>query len=200
MPAGVTLPFDLEQDVFAFVDRVMANFNALAGKFGAIVDGDIATNADIDGNKLSSTSGKQIPEPKLQNNACSARVLASDSNSPGSDVNRAVSGDAIKLLTAAQLSRFMPADGLGFEKLKLGTAAVYSHAATITGSQFAVVNTALSTTNFIPLVAYTTETIASGKYAAMGFIQSGGTWWVFLSGATTLNIASGSLKVVYVHV
>jgi hypothetical protein len=76
--AGVTIPYRFVKNTVADADQVDADFDALAAKIsGNIVDGDVAANADLDGNKISSTPSKQVPESRLGNNAVSARVLAS---------------------------------------------------------------------------------------------------------------------------
>jgi hypothetical protein len=121
MPAGISIPFRFTPDTIADADQVNADFDAVAAKFGLIVDGDCAPAMDLDGNKLSSTPAKQVPEVKLGTKAVSARVLANDSADPGSDASRAVSGDHIKTLTVAALARFLPALGITGSKLAAAT-------------------------------------------------------------------------------
>lgn len=119
MPLNV--PYRFNPGEVADADEVNADFDSVEGKFtegpGGISDGDITTTADINGaQKLSSSPAKQVTEPKLGDNAVSARVLAKDAINPGNDANRAVSGDHIKALTVAQVERFLPAAGIGKNK------------------------------------------------------------------------------------
>lgn len=109
MPQGLGIPYSFTAETPALADQVNADFAAVQAKFNAgIVDGDLAAGADIDGNKLSQTSGKQIPTAALQNNAVDEFKLKFDSINPGQDALRAVSGDHIKSLTTAALTRFLP--------------------------------------------------------------------------------------------
>jgi hypothetical protein len=120
MGAGVSIPYSFTKDTLADADQVNANFQALAAKFtGGIYDGDVAAAADLDGNKISATAGKRVPATRLENNAAVDRVVASDAASPGADASRAISGDHMKLQTAAQQDRWLAAAGIRLDKLKI---------------------------------------------------------------------------------
>jgi hypothetical protein len=105
----------------AKASEVNANFAAVAAKFsegaGGILDGDISTSAAIKGTKISTTAGLRIPTAAIEDEAVTDAKLANDAASPGSDAGRAVSGDHIKTLTAAQVGRILP--DLGKDNLKL---------------------------------------------------------------------------------
>jgi hypothetical protein len=107
-----TIPFSFTDGEIADASEVNQNFAAVGSFFGDLRDSDFAADADLDGNKLSPTSGKRVPATRLETNAATDRVLASDASAPGSDALRAVSGDHIKALTVAALARFMPAGGI----------------------------------------------------------------------------------------
>lgn len=115
MPQGLTVPYSFSAETPANADQVNANFAAVQAKFnGGIVDGDLSSAADLDGNKLSQASGKQVPTAALANNAVTQAKLSSDAAQPGVDANRAVTGAHIAAVDATNLKRFLPtaaADG-----------------------------------------------------------------------------------------
>jgi hypothetical protein len=90
----------------ALAEDVNDNFDAIAGKFNyGIADSDISDTAKIKGYKLSSTSGEQVPENRLANNAASARVLQADATA-GHALAAVATGDHIKdgIITAEKLA------------------------------------------------------------------------------------------------
>lgn len=110
----------------AKASEVNANFAAVAAKFvqgvGGISDDDVSTTAAIKGSKLSSTLGSRVPTDRLELEAVTDIILANDTAIPGFDTGRAVGGEHIKTLTAAQMARFLPNSptaGIGKNKLKL---------------------------------------------------------------------------------
>jgi hypothetical protein len=121
--------------------EVNANFAAVAAKFteaaGGISDADIATTAAIKGSKLSTTPGNRIPTAAIEDEAVTDVKLNNDTAIPGVDSGRAVGGEHIKLLTAAQMARFLPdtpSAGIGSNKLKLSfDATAFSFSAAGTG-------------------------------------------------------------------
>ncbi|MFN0131269.1 MAG: hypothetical protein ACKVW3_01860 [Phycisphaerales bacterium] len=123
MPAGVTLPYTFTPETEADANQIMAMFNALAAKYGAIVDGDIAPDADLDGNKISQAATKRIPNLSLGDDAVNDRVLA---DSTTVDSGRAVGGDHIKTLTTAAVARILTnasgspvGAGIGLDKMAI---------------------------------------------------------------------------------
>lgn len=122
----VTLPYSFAPETEADANHVMADLLALAAMFGNITNADISGTANIDGNKMSQTAGQRIPALAIADDAVTDRSLADDAGSPGSDTNRAVSGNHIKALTNAQVARILPASsgsppsaGIGVDKLAL---------------------------------------------------------------------------------
>lgn len=122
---SLTIPFTFVAATKAKASEVNANFAAVAAKFsegaGGILDEDVSTTAAIKGTKLSNTPGNRIPTDRLEDEAVTDVKLANDVVDPGLDSGRAVSGDHIKALTAAQLARFLPNTplaGIGSNKIK----------------------------------------------------------------------------------
>ena len=79
-------------------DDINANFTNIKNKFSetanvGIGDGDCASNMDLNGNKLSTTPGKQIKEDRIEKDAVTALQLRS---SLAADGNRAVTTDHVR--------------------------------------------------------------------------------------------------------
>jgi hypothetical protein len=91
-------------DADADANDVNANFDLITAKFAyGLADSDFSPTADLDGNKLSSSPAKQVPEAKLLTNAVSSRVLASHASV---DASRAVNTDHLRdgCVTPAKLA------------------------------------------------------------------------------------------------
>lgn len=103
--AQLSLPYPtFTVDEIADAAEVTANFAAVVAMFaGGIADDNVSTNADLDGNKLSQTAGKRVPETRLENNAVSNRVLAADAVLTANILDDAV--------TAAKLADHATIDG-----------------------------------------------------------------------------------------
>lgn len=126
-----TVPYRFVPNTTADADQVNADFDAILGFFGDIRDSDVSVAADLDGNKLSPTAGKRVPETRLENNAASSRVVASDPNSPGSDALRAISGDHVKTWTIAHVSHIIPPNSITGAMLATGAAIANLAAASV---------------------------------------------------------------------
>jgi hypothetical protein len=153
----LVIPYTFVAETVADASQVNADFAAIAAMFGQIKDADLSAAADIDGNKMSVTNGKQIPTGAIANGAVTDAKLASDAASPGSDTNRAVSGSHIKAVTAADLARFLPSasgtpknGGIGFDKLDI---TVYEHTSGLSGVGTPNNFTITPSTNF-PVASY----------------------------------------------
>lgn len=162
MPQGVTIPNTFLAETAALADQINANFAALQAKFGGIVDGDIAATPDLDGGKLSQTSGKQVPTAALANQAVTSGKLANDTNDPGSDALRAVTGDHIATITSPKMTRILTTGRttnavptLGIPSNKLGISIDTSVLTTLTG----IAGGGVTSTTVLPTAgvnAYTT--------------------------------------------
>jgi hypothetical protein len=200
MGAGVSIPYSFTKDTLADADQVNANFQALAAKFtGGIYDGDVATAADLDGNKLSATGGKRVPATRLENNAAVDRVVASDPSPTGSDASRAISGDHMKLQTAAQQDRWLVAAGIRSDKLKI----TYHPVAFSFNTAIGTGETAANPTSTFPkatyvLVAMYIKNVNVVVGAALTSVanDSGANW----AGAIRYNSASGTATGTLVYV
>ncbi len=126
-----TYPYRPTPNTTADADQVAADFDAIVGFFGDLRDADFSAAADLDGNKLSQTAGKRVPESRLENNAASDRVVASDAASPGNDALRAISGNHVKTWTIAQVARIIPATSITGAMLAVGAAVANLAAASL---------------------------------------------------------------------
>lgn len=112
---NLVIPVTFASGTKAKAAEVNANFAAVA----TIINGGLgnanfssAVGQALDANKLSAVAGQRITTAKMENNAVDARVLLSDTASPGSDALRAVSGDHVRTLTLAQVLRIIPASSI----------------------------------------------------------------------------------------
>lgn len=122
--AAPNFPFNLTNGPTQIIDadEIMANLQAAVSPFNAaIVDAMCSALMDLDGNKLSPSPAKQVPESRLGLNSVSQRVLQKDATSPGSDASRAVTGDHIGTLTVAQVLRILPALSIAKAMLQAGS-------------------------------------------------------------------------------
>ena len=153
-----TVPFSFVEDEIADANEVTQDFVTIGSWFGDLRDADFATDADLDGNKLSATSGKRIPATRLETNAATDRVVASDTSSPGSDSLRAVSGDHMKALTVAAVARIIPATSILSTMLAAGAAL-----ANLVGAVFGLDRLKVT----VHTVAFSVPGVASGVFTVV---------------------------------
>ena len=206
---GVIANGDLED-----ADVLMAYILALAAKFDAsITAADISNGAAIRGGgtsrQLSTAAGERVDNAALENEAVDDRVLAFDAASPGADAGRAVSGDHITTLTAAQLARILPAmplAGIGLDKLKLTVHSVAFATASIAAGfyNFALVTPTIAfpkaTYQLVGLTIRNETRTGSGNFIAAATSDDTGTNWVArvrASNDTSAGVVSGTLDFVF---
>lgn len=222
------LPFTLVPDTIADADQVMADFLALTAKLDNLTDVNIAANADLDANKLSTTAGKRVAETRMETNAVSQRVLASDASTPGNDAGRAVTGNHVTAWTIAQVLRIIPATSITGSMLAVGAAAANLVGAVFGLDKLKVTVHSVTVNNpasFDPATAATrtaanpTATFAKATYELLGCYarpgtaniatavptvlpdDSGANWagWLYL-GRSGGGVVAGTIFVTYVFI